>query len=150
MNTPLLIPKTVARSLFQQVCGHLASQNSEEVAKDIFVEWLYFCLPCLPRTFIALKLELNGSILKTRLRRLMIVHYGYSSFHSGHSVSFWSLMNPNLVWTFIFYPLQIFYPWDCFSLSTKLGDDYFEFLSIALFCISSYKENCFHCTMVLL
>lgn len=29
--------------------------------------WLCFCLPCLPRTFIALKL--NSSILKTHLRR---------------------------------------------------------------------------------
>lgn len=51
--------------------------------------------------------------------RCLSIHHGHSSLHLGHSISFWSLTNINLVWTVIFHLLQMFYPWHCFLYAHK-------------------------------
>lgn len=55
----------------------------------------------------------------TSARTPVPIHHGRSPPFSGSSVSSPSLMNLNLVWAFIFHPLQIFYPWHCFLSAHK-------------------------------
>lgn len=118
MVLSLLIPK--------RVTGPLTSLSSLSQAKwwsgsQGSIYGLILPLPCLPRTFMYLNLELHSDIFISHSRRMPLSVYSPWTFslHSRHSVSFWSLTNINLVWTVIFHLLQMFYPWHCFLCAHK-------------------------------
>lgn len=118
VNLPLFNPKTTTGTLTS-----LWSLGQSKWWRDCQggTRGVIIPLPCLPRTFIYLKLELNNGVLITRQQERLCLFTMDVLLHSQDrsSVSSPSLMNLNLVWAFIFHPLQIFYPWHCFLSAHK-------------------------------
>lgn len=80
----------------------------------------------------------------------MPVYSPWTLFVALRTLSFWSLMNINLVWTGIFHPLQVFYPWQCFLYAHKAM---WWALWVPFHVFPIYypsRENWFHFTVLLL
>lgn len=143
MNLPLLIPKTIAAPL-TSLCS--LSQSKWWRGCEGSICGVILPLPCLPRTFIYLNLELDNGILTPQFKKNAdgcVFTVGIFLYTQDTQVNFWSLTNISLVWTVILHSLQMFLPWYCFLYTHKTTWWFFEFLFMALFSLLSFQRELF-------